>query len=274
MSFGVYIVGNDRVCNHVVALVKSLRYFNPGINVTLIPYTQDYQRIRDCIEIDLFDDFSSLMEISLQLQKTLSLPEAPAQSNKFPRLHNLASWLGPYDRFVSLDADIVFFRDIEKFALDLLEGYDFAFYDRTYLHNGKWVFTDKARELFSPEAYRKLFNNGFWVSRKEAITKQQILDHLVECANMYEYFDFKSGVIAQPIINSLILKHVKLERINNYLATHSDPEPWSGFKYEEVESGILGQSSYRLPFLHWAGKEICEDNRYWNVWKYYFDLVI
>lgn len=272
MSFGVYIVGNDKVCDHVVALVNSLRYYNPKVAITLIPYDSNYQKVLAATRVELFNDLPGLMEISLQLQKTLSQPGAPAHSNKYARLHNLATWLGDYDDFVSLDADIVFFTDIEPFAYKLLNGYDFACYDRTYIHNGRWVFTDKARELYSKEAYRRLFNNGFWVSRKGLFTKEKILEHLEECTHMYEYFDFKSGVIAQPIINSLVLDSIPLDKINNYLAHNKLPEPWVGFKYQEVQPHILGTPNSALPFIHWAGREICKETRYWEIWEYYFNI--
>lgn len=273
--FGIYIVGNDKVCDHMIALVNSLRYYNPAINLTLIPYTDDYENVVDACEIEVFPDLDLLEELDQRLQDTFSLPEAPGQANKYPRLKNLATWFGQYETFVSLDADIVAFTDIEQFALELLGADDFACYDRTYKHGVKWVFTKKIHEVFTPIQTRKVFNNGFWVSRRELFTLEQLWEHLKHCKELYEYFDFASGVIAQPIINYLVLTHLDPKRIHNGLQEDpSIPEPWAGFKYEEIFPHILGTEKEVLPFLHWAGKEICENNRYWEIWKYYFNLGI
>lgn len=271
--FGVYIVGNDKVCDHMIALVNSLRYYNPAIELTLIPYSDQYERVVDACEIPVFSHLELVKELGERLQDTLSLPEAPAQANKYSRLKNLVAWFGDYETFVSLDADIVAFTDIEEFALELLGVDDFACYDRTYKHGVKWVFTQKIYEIFSKAQTDKVFNNGFWVSRKGLFTLEQLWEHLEYCKNLYPYFDFASGVIAQPIINYLILTHLDTKRIHNGLqGDRTIPEPWAGFKYEEIFPHILGTEKYVLPFLHWAGKEICENNQYWDIWKYYFNL--
>lgn len=266
-------MGNNRVVDHVIALYKSLCYFNSKVSITLIPYSNDYDRILEGCNIKLFPNLMFLAELEAILREMLSLSGAPPQANKYPRLKNLASWFGEYDTFVSFDADIIAFTDIEKFALEILGNYDFACYDRLYKHGIKWVFTEKIREKFSNEKLKKVFNGGFWVSRKGLFSKEELFIHLEKCKSLYDFFDFKNGALAQPILNHLILSHVNPEKIHNPLQGNSEyPEPWSGFHYEEILPNILGNNKYKLPFLHWAGKEICPENKYYKIWKYYRDL--
>lgn len=228
MNFGVYIVGNDYVLNHVQALVNSIRYYNRYTDITLIPYSNEYEKVLTTCDIDLFPDLDLIEQLDSGLVDLFSLPTAPAQANKYSRLKNLAAWFGPYQQFVSLDADITVFTDLENFCKELLGDNDFINYDRTYSHGVKWVFTEQIRKIFSKDRLQNVFNNGFWISRKGLFNFEEVLEHLRKCKERYEYFDFANGVIAQPIINSLVLDSIPLDKIN-YLAHNKLPEPWVGF---------------------------------------------
>lgn len=270
--FGVYIVGNDKVLDHVIALVNSLRYYNPNLSITLIPYDKEYQQVVEKCNIEVFPYLELIDELDVRLRDLFSLPDAPPQANKHPRLRNLATWFGDYKVFASFDADIVALTDIETFSFAQLKDCDFACYDRTYLHGVKWVFTEEVTELYNQNQLSKVFNNGFWISKSGLFSIADVFAHLQWCKGQYRYFDFKNGVIAQPIINSLLLSYLNCTRMRNPLQENSLlPEPWAGLSFE-IKEHVLSKDGFKVPFLHWAGKEINESNRYYQLWSYYYNL--
>jgi hypothetical protein len=271
-SFGVYIVGNNKVKDHVVALYNSLRLYNPTIDVTLIPYSSDYQTILDSCPIKLFNNLPLIKDLDRCLRDFFTWPQAPVQANKYPRLHNLLAWFGEYDQFVYMDADIVAFVDIEQFAKNLLSKGQFICYDRQYLHHGRWVFTNDWRKYYPETAIQKIFNGGFWGSHKGLISLADIERLLKEGKQRYSLFDFPNGALAQPLINYIIFETLGYQNVHNELLIDATKaEPWAGFKYDQRENALWNKAE-RLPFLHWAGKGIDPNNRYYPTWQHYYNL--
>ena len=180
---GIYIVGNDRFYDEVRALVNSIRCFDTTASICLIPYDQEYQRIYDWLEQEhgalLYPDLQLLEEIQRTLEDWFHYPGAPAQRDKVGRLRNLACWFGPYDRFIYMDADIVAFSKVLSIC-GHLKDHDFIACDDMYRHGGKWVFTDRGRRLFPQRQLERIFNGGFWVSRKGLFSKRSLYRLLEE----------------------------------------------------------------------------------------------
>lgn len=269
MTFGIYIVGDDAVLHHVKALVNSLRYHSPDLRIVLIPYSERYAKALEATKVELFKNLDFLSMLDEKLKEVLSQPGAPPQANKYPRLRNLAAFFGEFSEFIVLDADIVVMTDLNIFRLQYRKSL-FGCYDRTYLHNGKWVFSEKAKEVFSPEQFKRIFNSGFWYAKK-FLPMSRLFALLEECKTRYDLFDFPNGVITQPIFNYIILNTVKTDKFLNPLLLNRAPEPWAGFKYE-IKDLLLYRKDIPLPFLHWAGKEISEKNPYYSLWKAYYEM--
>jgi hypothetical protein len=49
MSRGIYIVGNDRVIDNAIALLNSIRAYDPDTPIVMIPYNNQYQAIAEII---------------------------------------------------------------------------------------------------------------------------------------------------------------------------------------------------------------------------------
>ena len=49
MKRGIYITANDRVIDQAIALMNSIRLYDPDSPVILIPYDNNYQQIADLL---------------------------------------------------------------------------------------------------------------------------------------------------------------------------------------------------------------------------------
>jgi len=49
MKRGIYITANDRVIEQAIALMNSIRLYDPDSPVILIPYDNNYQKIADLL---------------------------------------------------------------------------------------------------------------------------------------------------------------------------------------------------------------------------------
>lgn len=270
MTRGIYIVGNDRVMENAIALLNSIRCYNPEVPIFLIPFNADYQKIAATLStlhgVQLFPNLEFIEQFTLKIAEIfdrnfLALPN---------KMRKLAAWFGPLDEFIYIDTDIIVFEDIAS-NLSRLSEVDFFCCD--YHHA-----SEKLRNVFSPlvkeqniftnEQLQDVFNSGFWGSRKGTIAEQQMYDILKECSEHKEYFDFTQNVTDQPILNYLILKLIS-KRYNLVRTTEKEPGSWAGSKHFQEKDYILYDKGKRLKYLHWAGIPIKAGSPYWNLWKHY-----
>ncbi|MGA1131788.1 MAG: Npun_R2821/Npun_R2822 family protein [Prochlorotrichaceae cyanobacterium] len=273
MNRGIYILGNDRVIDDAIALLNSIRLHDPDTPIVLIPYDENYQKIAEIsgekFGVQVYPDLELVDRISHRLHDTFGT-KFFARSNQFRKQ---ACWYGLFDEFLYIDTDIVVFEKIID-NLDYLKNYDFLSCD--YQHKGgiKNVFTPQvfSNGVFSEAEAQSVFNCGFWASKKNLISEDQLYSIFRECAEHPEYFDFSEKTSDQPIINYMILKAVP-QRLN--LALHLDNEPgnWGGSPHFEVriesEAPVLYDKGKRLRYVHWAGIKMQPGAPYYEVWEYY-----
>ncbi|MGK7890520.1 MAG: hypothetical protein AB4042_14410, partial [Leptolyngbyaceae cyanobacterium] len=71
MTRGIYITANDKVMDHAIAFLNSLRLHDPEIPVVLIPYNEDYQQVAACLNerfgVTVYEDLDFIKRISQRL---------------------------------------------------------------------------------------------------------------------------------------------------------------------------------------------------------------
>ncbi len=266
---GVYIVANDKVQENAIALISSLRRYEPDIPVYLIPFNQDYHTVADRLseryQVALFPDLDFLDDLTQQISEIfprdfLALPN---------KMRKLAAWFGPLDEFLYIDTDILFFTPVSD-TLAYLDRADFIWCDYHFKRGLEDVFSDVVREqnLFSPEALGDVFNSGLWGSRKSALSLERLYEVLADCAAHREYFDFSSGTTDQPIMNYLVLKTIPY-RLNIVKANPGEPGSWGGSPHFEQREERLFDGDRPLRYLHWAGTPMRAGGPYRSLWEHY-----
>jgi hypothetical protein len=268
MKRGIYIVANDKVAENAIALLNSIRLFDPEVAIYLIPFNDEYQTLLETLNrlhrVELFPDLELLDRLTHRVGEIfdrdfLKLPN---------KMRKLAVWFGVLDEFLYIDTDIVVF---EKIADQLNRLSDVDFFNSDYHFAGEGlrnIFSPVVREqnIFTDEQLQDVFNSGFWGSKKGVITEDQLYEVLTDCAQHREYFDFTQGVTDQPVLNYLILKCFP-KRAN--LAKTGAPGSWGGSSHFENRNAVLYDRDTRLQYIHWAGISMHPKAPYWEIWEHY-----
>ncbi|MFW6357597.1 MAG: Npun_R2821/Npun_R2822 family protein [Chroococcales cyanobacterium] len=271
MSRGIYITANDRVTDQAIALLNSIRFYDSQTPIVLIPYDENYLAIAKLLAEDygvkVYEDLQFIERLSQNLYNIFG-NDFFARPNQFRKQ---ACWFGEFDEFLYIDTDIVVFEKIID-NLNYLKNYDFICCD--YQHSGGItnVFTPKVIEegVFRQEDLKDIFNGGFWASKKDLISEQDLYDTFAECAAHPNYFDFSQKTSDQPIINYMILKRIH-RRFNIVRRPGKAPGSWAGSPHFQRKGNILvdPKNNQPLQYLHWAGIKIEPGCPYWDIWKHY-----
>ena len=271
MDRGIYITANDKVMDHAIACLNSIRLHDPETPIMLIPYDDNYGAIAALLQkdynVEIFPDLEFINRLSENLQEIFG-SHFFARPNQFRKQ---ACWFGPYEKFLYIDTDVVVFSKIIRF-LDALSEYDFLCYD--YQHKGgiKNVFSPKVveEEIFTPAELEDVFNGGFWASKRGLMTEELLYEVFQECARNPNYFDFSQKTSDQPIINYMLLKRLP-KRLNLVRLDGKGPGNWAGMSHFEYQGKSLFDPKVAKPldYLHWAGIRIGPGCPYWDLWLYY-----
>lgn len=272
MTRGIYITANDKFREQAIALLNSIRYYDQQTPITLIPYDDNYQEIAQLLttkyNVKIYADLEFIKRLSQQLYDIFG-EVFFARPNQFRKQ---ACWFGEFDDFLYIDTDIVVFEKIID-NLNYLQDYDFLCCDYQYAGGIRNVFANDIIEqgIFSPEEVQDIFNCGFWASKKNLLSEQDLYDTFAECAKHPEYFDFSQKTSDQPIINYMILTKVK-KRLNLVKKpSGKGAGSWGGSKHFQRQGNILIDTNVNKPlqYIHWAGIKIQPGCPYWDIWKHY-----
>jgi len=274
MSRGIYITANDRVMDQAIALLNSLRLYDPDTPIMLIPYDDNYQAIAQLLAqaygVQVYPDLDFIHRIADNLH-TIFGGEFFARPNQFRKQ---ACWFGPFDEFLYIDTDVVVFEKLSN-NFKYLAEHDFICCDYQHLGGIKNVFSPHVVEakVFTEADTKDIFNSGFWGSKKNIFSEQDLYDTFAECAAHPEYFDFSEKVSDQPILNFILLKRIP-RRFNIVRRPEKAPGNWAGSPQFQQQGHILIDPAVNQPlqFLHWAGIHIQPGCPYWEIWEHYRNL--
>ena len=271
MSRGIYITANDKVTDHAIALINSIRVHDLDTPIVLIPYDDNYHQVAEILKerhgVRVYEDLEFIDRLSNRLHEIFG-GDFFARPNQFRKQ---ACWFGEFDEFLYIDTDIVVFEKLID-TLNHFSQYDFLSCDYQHLGGINNVFTAKIieDEIFTQNELKDIFNGGFWASKKGLISEQDLYDTFSECATHPEYFDFSQKTSDQPIINYMILKRIA-QRFNIVRRPKGAPGNWAGSSQFLVDGDRLIDPSVDQPlqYLHWAGIRIQPGCPYWKIWEHY-----
>ncbi|MUH01721.1 methionine synthase [Scytonema sp. UIC 10036] len=274
MNRGIYIIANDKVTDHAIALLNSIRQHDWETPIVMIPYDDNYHNIAHTVStyygVKIYEDLEFIDRLSRKLHEIFG-SQFFARPNQFRKQ---ACWFGSFDEFLYIDTDIVVFEKIIE-NLNYLGEYDFICCDYQHAGGIKNVFSPKVLEekVFTEFEVQDIFNGGFWGSKKNLVSEQDLYDIFTECAAHPEYFDFSEKTSDQPVINYMLLKRIP-RRFNIVRRQGKAPGNWGGSPHFQTQGHILVDPSVNQPlqYLHWAGIRIEPGCPYWEIWEHYRHL--
>lgn len=270
MNRGIYIVANDKVIDNAIALINSIRLHDPEVEIYLVPFDRNYQKIANVLEqkhdVKLFPDLEFIEDFTQKVSEIfdrdfLVLPN---------KLRKFVLWFGPLEKFLYIDTDIIVFQKPSA-VLNYLDDYEFLCCDYHYKKRKiKDIFSDFVLEqdIFTKLQLEDVFNSGFWASKKGIFSESRLYQLLKECAEHREYFDFSSKTTDQPLLNYVILKSTQ-KRLNLVKIHENEPGSWAGSTHFQERDYILYDGEQPLKYVHWAGTPMRSGGPYRELWEYY-----
>lgn len=262
-SRGIYILGNDRVFDDVLAFVHSLKKHLPGYHVRLIPYNDDAQLLAPALRrkfgIETFTD--------TRLFEFLAKHAHAIHGQDIPAFRKLACWFGPFERFIYYDTDMLVFQDPRE-VFELLDNHDFLYFSHT--HGIRYVFAERVMErgLLTEPEIRSLFNSGFFASKRGVLSYEQLNSVLGEAATVSDIFD--SFTMDQPILNYVFLKTTARRGDLRSLVPGVPFNAWAGDPTYRIKNGLpCLVDGTPLQDIHWAGFHQITKRPYFNLWLRY-----
>lgn len=270
MKRGIYITANDKVTEQAIALLNSIRLYDPDTPVVMIPYDENYHQVAEILNnygVTVYQDLQLIEDLSQQLYNIFG----QGFFDKPNKLRKHACWFGEFDEFLYIDTDIVVFEKIID-NLKYLERFDFLCCDYQHKSGIKNVFSQEIinQKVITEQDIQDTFNSGFWATKKGIISQSEIEKIFAECSAHPEYFDFSQKVSDQPIFNYMVLTRIK-KRFNLVRRQGKAPGSWAGSPHFKRKESILfdPDTNQPLQYLHWAGIKIEPGCPYWDIWKHY-----
>lgn len=266
MTNGIYILANDVVFDHLVALLNSLEVNgSKDIPVCIIPYDDNLKKVRVEIAtrngVTLFDNTDSIhfwedfmtqaWTSHAKLQKIWQAKGwKPAQ---FLGMHRkLCCFDGPFDKFVYFDADTLSMSPLDC-IYQKLDEFDWVANDFQYKSNLNYVFdlsSDKFAQIFNIDSLKShIFCTGWFASKKQILNRNnsaKLLDKLTSGES--EILALRGG--DQPLFNYLVAR----SKISFYNFAYSQPEQVTGNHWSsqfDVIDYVLYDKGRRLTYLHY-----------------------
>jgi hypothetical protein len=268
----VYFLGNDNILEWAIAFLESYRCHNPDLPLTLIPFNDRTDRLQALSGRFAFRTLNHPRLNDLdEIGRCILKDTHPAHKQYLcGTFRKLAAFLGDFEQFFFLDADVVVLGDLQPF-LAVLPGsgkkllYCDADMDQVYL-------TGPFRDRMIAEHGAVGFNTGAFGSCRGALSLADI-ERLGEQALTVKH----SFVLTaeQPFLNYCF--DVSELAYAHYRTVVDDTSRfhWAGYPhYHDRQGWRVSDPSApdvgnRVRFLHWAGVGLRWSMPYRHVFLHY-----
>ena len=266
MTDGIYILGNDVVFDHLVALLNSLEVNGAkDIPVCIIPYNDNLQKVRVEIasrsNVTLFENTDSILfweDFATQVWTSHEKAQKVWQAKGWAQVHCLGMhrkfccFDGFFDKFVYFDADTLSMGSLD-YIYQKLDEFDWVANDFQYKSDLNYVFnlaSKKLAEIFKLEQLEsRIFCAGWFASRKGILNR----NNSAELLNKLTLGDAEILSLRgtdQPLFNYLVARSA----ISFYNFAYHQPALITGNHWSsqfDVIDYVLYDKGRRLTYLHY-----------------------
>jgi hypothetical protein len=266
MTNGIYILANDVVFDHLVALLNSLEINGAkDIPVCIIPYDDRMKKARVEIatrhNVTLFENTDSIQfweDFATKAWTSHRKAQKVWQVKGWKPVHCLGMhrkfccFDGPFDKFIYFDADTLLMGSLD-YIYQKLDEVDWVANDFQYKSDLNYVFdlsSEKLADIFNFERLQsQIFCAGWFASKKGVLNRNNL-------AKMLEYLTSGESEILslrgtdQPLFNYLTAR----SKISFYNFAYAQPEQVTGNHWSsqfDVIDYVLYDKGRRLTYLHY-----------------------
>lgn len=269
---GVYVLANDKVIEQTTALLNSIRAHDPGVEIALIPYDDNYLEMEELSSrnygVQIFPNLDLLEKIDQLSAKTWN-PQGKAPWGALKMLRKFACWFGDFDEFAYIDTDIVMLESISNY-FTYFEQADFINNDFQANTEIQFIFREAICEdpQLATENLSDVFNAGLFCSKKGLISYEQLEQLFHSTAQQPD--SFYAEYIDQSLLNYWLLQN-DISRLNLTRVPERGSGSWGGTQVFEYDGDILMDPRAQKPvsYLHWAGLKLEPGCPNWSIWEQY-----
>jgi hypothetical protein len=276
MADGIYILANDVVFDHLVALLNSLEVNGAkDIPVCIIPYDDRMEKVRVEIairhnvtlfentdSIDFWEDFATQAWTSHRKAQKVWQAKGWQQVHCLGMHRKFCCFDGPFDKFVYFDCDTLLMGSLD-YIYQKLDEFDWVANDFQYKSDLNYVFdlsSPKVAEIFNfCQLHSHIFCAGWFAAKKGILNRDnsnQLLENLI--SGEAEILSLRGT--DQPLFNYLVAR----SGISFYNFAYHQPAGVTGNHWSsqfDVIDYVLYDKGRRLTYLHYMSISAAKINQ-------------
>ena len=276
MADGIYILANDVVFDHLVALLNSLEVNGAkDIPVCIIPYDDRMEKVRVEIairhnvtlfentdSIDFWEDFATQAWTSHRKAQKVWQAKGWQQVHCLGMHRKFCCFDGHFDKFVYFDCDTLLMGSLD-YIYQKLDEFDWVANDFQYKSDLNYVFdlsSPKIAEIFNlGKLHSHIFCAGWFAAKKGILNRNnsnQLLENLI--SGEAEILSLRGT--DQPLFNYLVAR----SGISFYNFAYHQPAWVTGNHWSsqfDVIDYVLYDKGRRLTYLHYMSISAAKINQ-------------
>ncbi len=276
MADGIYILANDVVFDHLVALLNSLEVNGAkDIPVCIIPYDDRMEKVRVEIairhnvtlfentdSIDFWEDFATQAWTSHRKAQKVWQAKGWQQVHCLGMHRKFCCFDGHFDKFVYFDCDTLLMGSLD-YIYQKLDEFDWVANDFQYKSDLNYVFdlsSPKLAEIFNlSKLHSHIFCAGWFAAKKGILNRynsNQLLENLI--SGEAEILSLRGT--DQPLFNYLVAR----SGISFYNFAYHQPAGVTGNHWSsqfDVIDYVLYDKGRRLTYLHYMSISAAKINQ-------------
>ena len=276
MADGIYILANDVVFDHLVALLNSLEVNGAkDIPVCIIPYDDRMEKVRVEIairhnvtlfentdSIDFWEDFATQAWTSHRKAQKVWQAKGWQQVHCLGMHRKFCCFDGHFDKFVYFDCDTLLMGSLD-YIYQKLDEFDWVANDFQYKSDLNYVFdlsSPKLAEVFNlGKLHCHIFCAGWFAAKKGILNRNnsnQLLENLI--SGEAEILSLRGT--DQPLFNYLVAR----SGISFYNFAYHQPAGVTGNHWSsqfDVIDYVLYDKGRRLTYLHYMSISAAKINQ-------------
>ncbi len=266
---GICTLGNDRVCDQIIALLNSIEAITDGqMPVVIYPYDDNITKLeaaiaqrpgvqiyRDRASMDKWDNFARQAWDTHPTARIEWQRVGSPGYHRFGTHRRYCAFDGPFERFLYMDADTLLLNSPD-YIFAQLENQDCIVYDFQHkdLSHVYAVNSPKLREVFPPSRLEtEIFCSGFYASQKDLFDAEK-RDWIIAQLRQGESEILYPMAPDQTLLNYMMMR--PQQKIHNF-ALELPPEQRTGCcvtsPHFTTENALVYDNNNRLTYLHYIG---------------------
>ena len=276
MTDGIYILANDVVFDHLVALLNSLQVNGAkNIPVCIIPYDNRLKKVQVEIatrpHVTLFENTDSIIfweDFATQVWKTHAKAQKVWQSKGLKPVQclgmhrKLCCFDGPFDKFIYFDADTLLMGSLD-YIYQKLDDFDWVANDFQYKSDLNYIFDLSSPKLPQILNIDELQSHTFcagWFASKAGVFNRNNCSHFLDKLISGEAEIMSLRGADQSLLNYLVAR----SKISFYNFAYAQPEQVTGNHWSslfDVIDDVLYDKGRRLTYLHYMSISAAKINQ-------------